>query len=76
MNYKPKNRRWFTQRIGKRIYRDKQHNSDQKGACCATCADVEQNGLVVRDKDHAEYLAMIDADFAACGVYINYRDAL
>jgi len=58
VKYKPKTERWFLNRIGKRIYRDK-----QGGSCCDICEDVYQNGLIVKDKQHAHYLVAIDRDF-------------
>ena len=70
MNYKPRTFRWFKNRIGKRIFRD-------KSTCdCAHCRAVEKEGLIVFDKQHAQHLADIDADFATCGAYLNYRDKL
>lgn len=53
---------WFINRIGKRIYRD----DDNCG--CATCNDVVKNGLIVIDKNHAEYLHMVNSEG------IEYRD--
>ena len=67
MKYKPKTLRWFTNRIGKKIYRD--HHK-----CCGHCDEVVKNGLIVSDKQHAEYLYLNQNDFAAEGVYLNYRD--
>lgn len=55
--------KWFENRIGKRIYRD-------KVSCnCETCNNVWKNGLIVADKEHAYYLEMISRD-----LNINYRD--
>jgi hypothetical protein len=54
---------WFTDRIGKRIFRN-------KTSCkCETCKDVFENGLVVGDQFHAEYLEMVQHD-----LNINYYD--
>jgi hypothetical protein len=72
--YTPKTKEWFMDRIGKKIYRDSQCIKD-KEHCCASCKDVFDNGLIVRDESHADYLAMIDMDFGAEGIYSNYRDA-
>jgi len=44
---------WFKNRIGKRIYRDR------NDCHCLDCEDAVGNGLIVRDKNHAEYLHMI-----------------
>jgi len=68
MNYIPKSKKWFIARIGKRIYRD------ALGKCCATCDDVEKNGLIIYDEMHADYLAGADYSFGAEGHYCNYRD--
>jgi len=41
---------WFLDRIGKRIYR-------RGGACrCEHCQKVLKEGLIVRDRQHANYL--------------------
>lgn len=66
--YTPKTKEWFKERIGKTIYRDATKH------CCNTCDHVATHGVTVADEDHAEYLAMIDMDFGADGVYSNYRD--
>lgn len=71
--YTPKNKEWFVERIGKRIYRDSQCLKD-KEQCCETCKDVFENGLVVADEMHADYLACVDSDFGAEGIMSNYRD--
>ncbi len=70
MKYKPKTQKWFTDRIGKRIYRDDQ------GCKCETCADVLKNGLIILGQEHAEHLYYTDSDFAYEGVESNYRDTL
>ena len=63
-----KSKTWFIKNIGQRIYRD-------KTSCnCRNCEDVYKNGLVIRDKNHAEYLYTIQCDFKAEGVKLNYRD--
>jgi len=63
-----KDKAWFYQRVGKRLFRD-------TSTCdCKTCKDVVENGIVVHDEIHAEYLFMSQCDFAADGVELNYRD--
>ena len=53
--------KWFTDRIWKRIYRD-------KNTCnCNTCKDVSENWLIIADENHASYLEM-------CQVMNTYRD--
>jgi len=58
---------WFLDRIGKKLYRD-------KSTCtCTHCADVEANGLVIGDEQHARYLYETQNDFASEGSPLNYR---
>lgn len=60
--------KWFENRVGKRIYRD-------PSTCpCLTCKDVEKNGLIIHDKQHAHYLWVTALDYAHEGAYLNYRD--
>jgi hypothetical protein len=61
---------WFISRIGKRVYRDK--NTPPCG--CDTCNNIEANGIVITDKDHAQYMYDIQLEFAQEGHYLNYRD--
>ena len=61
---------WFKSKIGKRIYRD------VSTCTCHTCRDVEKNGIIVLDEEHAQYLADISGDFAYEGHPLNYRDTL
>ena len=49
------NRQWFIDRIGKRVFR-----TDTK--CCAVCAEIYKNGLVIHDETHASYLNDISAE--------------
>ena len=54
---------WFINRIGKIVYRDKL-------TCkCSTCKSVEKDGVLIHDKNHAEYLYMV-----SCDMDIGYRD--
>lgn len=41
---------WFLNKINKRIYRKKNIFE------CAFCLDVFKNGLIIKDKLHAEYI--------------------
>lgn len=55
--------KFFTNRIGKRIYRD-------KTTCnCGTCTRVWKEGIVVGDRDHARYLELVQRELD-----IDYRD--
>jgi len=60
-------KKWFLNRIGKRIYRN-YHK------CCPACDEIAKNGLIIHDKQHADYLHLIECDFKADGVILNYRD--
>ncbi len=42
---------WFMERIGKRIYR-----RVRKDKCCAHCQKVVDEGLVLADRQHADYV--------------------
>jgi hypothetical protein len=43
-------RQWFIDRIGKRIYRE-------KNICdCEVCTKVYKEGLIITDEQHANYL--------------------
>ena len=61
---------WFVERIGKRIFRDK--NNPPCG--CHTCNEIEKNGMIITDENHAQYLFDIQNEFADGGHYLNYRD--
>jgi hypothetical protein len=43
-------KQWFIDRIGKRIYREKNVCS------CPVCVKVHEEGLVITSEDHANYL--------------------
>ena len=48
-------KKWF--KPGRRIYRA------ATTCTCAECANVVKNGLVIYDKQHAEYLYMCQFDY-------------
>lgn len=61
---------WFLERIGKRVWRDK-----NKPPCgCNTCNEVEENGMIIGDELHADYMFHTQNEFANEGHYLNYRD--
>ena len=62
------NKQWFLKRIGERIYRDDQD------CPCDTCKRILEEGLVIEDRQHAEYLWAVDNDFESEGINSNYRD--
>jgi hypothetical protein len=47
---------WFKQRIGKKVYR--KHNFCK----CNSCLNVWENGIVIKDEMHADYLFMCEAE--------------
>jgi hypothetical protein len=49
-DYEIHNKKWFIDRIGKRVYRT------ESSCKCQTCVDVFINGLVISDEMHADYL--------------------
>jgi len=60
--------KYFKNRIGKRIYRD------DSGCPCHDCKRIVEEGLIIADEDHAEYLYDMQNEFANCGTLLNYRD--
>lgn len=45
-----KTKEWFTDRIGKKVFRD-------NNVCiCLSCSNVGENGVLITDNVHAEYL--------------------
>jgi hypothetical protein len=58
---------FFIKNIGKRIYRD------ANGCPCETCKEITENGLIVYDKDHADYLYIVQVDYHEEGIELNYR---
>ena len=54
---------WFEAREGKRIFRD------EVSCKCHTCVENGDKGLIVRDKQHADYLHTVQLDLD-----IDFRD--
>jgi len=54
---------WYLARVGKRIFRD------ETTCHCQHCTDVLNNGVVIRDREHAYYIHMAGGELG-----INYRD--
>lgn len=64
---KPHNKQWFVDRIGTRVFRTPLHG---KGHCkCMQCKHVTKVGLIIKDKNHADYLYTIQYD-----LQIQYND--
>jgi hypothetical protein len=58
-----KNLEWFKQRIGKKVYR--KHNFCK----CDSCLNVWENGIVIKNETHADYLYSIELE-----TDLNYFD--
>lgn len=58
--------KWFIDKIGKIIWRNK------LSYCCKQCAEVYKNGLKIHDKLHAEYVNEIYNVFNAEGTKVEY----
>lgn len=68
MNNYEERRKWFTDRIGKKVFRD-------KNSCgCEACKNASDNGLVIIDESHAWYLCDIESMSGTKGCFLNYRD--
>jgi hypothetical protein len=62
--------KWFTDRIGKRVYRD-------PWTCkCKTCIDVEKKGLIIENEMHSSYLFYAERSYHSEWIELNYRDEL
>lgn len=67
MNYEER-QKWFTDRIGKRVYRN-------KTSCeCEICKYNYENGLIINDDTHAIYLTDVEACSSDEGTPIRYFD--
>lgn len=58
-------RQWFTDRIGKRIWRE------DTGCPCGSCLLIKLAGILVEDERHAAHLCDTKHD----GKWINYFDS-
>lgn len=61
---------WFTDRIGKRIYRN------QWTCECYSCVEVEKKWLIIENEMHASYLFDVEGTYAIEWIELNYRDEL
>lgn len=57
----------FLDNIGRTVYRD------SNGCHCPDCKVILEKGLIIKDKDHAEYLFEIQNEFLVDGINLNYR---
>ncbi len=59
---------WFVDRIGKIVFRN-------KVSCpCAVCQSVYESGLLIQDRNHAEYVCDVADDFNRDGSKLIYFD--
>ena len=60
---------WFKNHIGKRIFRD------ADSCTCPHCANVVENGLVIYNEQHADYIYTTQNDYYyESGIELRYRD--
>jgi hypothetical protein len=62
------NKEWFLARVGEIVFRD------TDGCNCPTCKNIIENGILIRDEEHAEYMFEIQNELGAEGIELNYRD--
>lgn len=58
-----KRKQWFLDRVGKRVFRAPVHCK------CKSCEDGHLNGILISDKDHADYLHCCEGELG-----IRYSD--
>jgi hypothetical protein len=59
--------KWFFQRIGSTVFRNSFCN-------CAACQKIMENGLVIADEQHADYVASFEAESHIEGTPVKYFD--
>lgn len=63
-------KQWFLDRIGKTVYRNR------TSCMCAVCTKVYNDGLIIEDEFHAEYVSDYVASYNAEGSPLKYFDTL
>lgn len=63
---------WFQERIGRKIVRD---ITEEEMTSVVLLQAPPNKEILIRDDFHAQYLHMIQCDYHAEGVELNYRDA-
>ncbi len=58
---------WFLRRIGERVFRNDTF-------CCKHCNDIYQNGIIIHDEMHADYLICTEAEYNFEGFPLKYFD--
>ena len=59
--------KFFLSNIGNRVFRD------DDGCDCLSCKHIVENGLVIQDEFHDNYLFNTQNDYHAEGIELNYR---
>jgi hypothetical protein len=59
---------WFRSKIGQRLYRN------ETSCQCGVCKNVAENGLIVNDQFHADYLYDCEAESNGEGYPLRYFD--
>jgi hypothetical protein len=62
--------KWFTDRIGKRVYRDPWFCK------CKNCVDLEKQWIIIENEMHASYLFDVEQLYGCELIELNYRDEL
>ena len=60
--------KWFRSKIGQRLYRN------ETNCQCDICKNVAENGLIVNDEFHADYLYDCETELTADGIPVRYFD--
>lgn len=63
-----KREQWFHDRVWKIVWRGK------TSCTCAICDDVYENGLLIRNADHAQYVSEVEAEYNHDGIKMKYFD--
>lgn len=63
-------RKWFIDRIGKRVFRN------DVSCQCEICQNISKLGLVINDYMQAEYLFDCEVEFTMEGVKLMYFDTM
>jgi len=59
---------WFTERIGKRVFRN-------NTTCpCGVCSENYEHGLVIHDRNHASYMNDLEGEYNIDGFPLKYFD--
>ena len=65
-----KDKKWFLDRVGKKVYRT-------KTPCdCEPCTRCFYEGLIIADKDHAQYVFDIKSEYNNDGANVAYFDTV